>query len=160
MGTSTNAMLVYGYHLGGGDGEWLLQDAGEYGELPTLDWYTPDSEDGDDFITAAEKRLLAQLADFTETDWQADGYFDRERAAKARVSVEFESHCSGEYPMYLLAAKRITAYRGEAEEIDFPALQAELEQDGADAKLRAALDALGLRPTQERPRWLLCSYWG
>lgn len=159
MGQSTNAMLVYGYHLGGGDSDWLVQDAGEYGELPELDWYNPDGA-GDDLITAAEKRLLAQLADFTETDWQVDGYFDRERAARARLGVEFESHCSGEYPMYLLVAKRITAYRGDAKEIDFPALAAEVEAAGADAKLRAALDALGLQPTQERAQWLLCSYWG
>ncbi|GGW15807.1 hypothetical protein GCM10018980_51460 [Streptomyces capoamus] len=160
MGQSTNAMLVYGYHLGGGDSDWLVQDAGEFGELPALDWYNADDEDGDDFITAAEKRLLAQLADFTETDWQVDGYFERERAAKARLGVEFESHCSGDYPMYLLIAKGITAYRGGVKPIDFVALQAEVTQADADAKLRAALDALGLRPTQERAQWLLCSYWG
>lgn len=160
MGMSTNAMLVYGYHLGGGDSDWLVQDAGEYGELPGLDWYSADDEDGNDFITAAEKHLLTQLADFTETDWQADGYFDRERAAKARLGVEFESHCSGEYPMYLLITKGITAYRGSVETIDFAALQAEVDRVDADAKLRAALAALGLQPTQERAQWLLCSYWG
>lgn len=158
MGMSTNAMLVYGYHLGSDDSGWQVEGVGEYGELPALDWHESESDDAD-FGTDVELRLLASVG-FTETDWSADGYFDRERAAKARLGVALETHCSGDYPMYLLIAKGITAYRGDAKEIDFKALQAELEQSDADAKLRAALDALGLRPTQEQPRWLLCSYWG
>ncbi|GGW98962.1 hypothetical protein [Streptomyces chartreusis] len=158
MGMSTNAMLVYGYHLGSDDGGWLVRGVGEYGELPTLSWHQSESDDAD-FGTDVELRLLASVG-FTETDWSADGYYDRKREAEARLGVELEFHCSGDYPMYLLTAKSITAYRGDAKEIDFAALQAETEQAGADAKLRAALEALELRPTQEQPRWLLCSYWG
>ncbi|MEU3507643.1 hypothetical protein ABZ733_06905 [Streptomyces longwoodensis] len=157
---STNAMLVYGYHLGSDDSGWNVHGTSKYGELPPLGWYDAEAEDGDDFQEAAEKRLLATLAQFTETDWNAEGYFDREREAKARLGVQFDTHCSGEYPMYLLIAKGITAYRGDAKEIDFSALAAEVKAADADAKLRAALDALGLRPTQERAQWLLCSYWG
>jgi hypothetical protein len=151
MGQSTNAMLVYGYHLGGEEG-WQLEGAGEYGELPRLAWYDPESEDSD-FQEAAERRLLAELAGFTD-------YFTRERAAKAQLGVEFETHCSGDYPMFLLIAKGLTAYRGDVEEIDFGALAAEVEESGAEAKLRAALDALGVRPLQAQAKWLLCSYWG
>jgi hypothetical protein len=157
MGQSTNAMLAYGYNLGGEEG-WELQGLGEYDELPTLDWYDADNEDG--FQEAAEKRLLAELADFTETDWQVDGYFAREREAKARLGVEFDSHCSGDYPMYLLAAKVITVYRGSVKDIDMTTLAVEPEMNGWDDKLRAALGALGIAPTQAEPRWLLCSYWG
>ncbi|MGW5130379.1 hypothetical protein [Streptomyces sp. NPDC004135] len=158
MGQSTNAMLVYGYHLGGGDGGWELEGLGEYGELPPLPWY---ADEDSDFQEAAERHLLAQLAGFTET-WHSgsEGYFERERAAKAQLGVEFETHCSGSYPMYLLIAKGITAYRGEVEPIDFAALAAEVEQKGADEKLGAALTALGLTPKQQRPGWMLCSYWG
>ncbi|MFH9403291.1 hypothetical protein ACH4JS_26600 [Streptomyces sp. NPDC017638] len=160
MGMSASAMLVYGYHLGGGDIGWLVHGAGEYGELPALNWYDPDDEEGDGFQESAEHRLLTQLAGFTETDWQADGYFTREREAKARIGVQFDTHCSSDYPGYLLIAKGITAHQGKTQEIDFPALAAELAAVDADAKLRAALDTLGLRPTQERAQWLLCSYWG
>ncbi|MFF7485610.1 hypothetical protein ACFZBC_08940 [Streptomyces luteogriseus] len=160
MGMSTNAMLVYGYHLGGDDGGWLVQGAGEYGELPSLAWYDADAEDGDGFQESAENHLLATLAQFTEDDWRADGYFDRQRAAKARLGVQFDTHCSGDYPGYLLIAKGITVYRGSVEVIDFEALQAEVKAADADTKLRAALDALGIRPTQKRAQWLLCSYWG
>lgn len=158
MGQSTNALLVYGYHLGGGDGGWELQGLGEYGELPDLPWYNEEDEDlqGD-----AERHLLAQIAGFTET-WGPDneGYHDREKEAKARLGVEFETHCSGSYPMYLLIAKGITAYRGDVELVDFTELTAEVQEKDADAKLRAALDVLGLTPKQERPGWMLCSYWG
>lgn len=158
MGQSTNAMLVYGYHLGSDDSGWLVEGVGEYGELPPLDWHDGESDDAD-FQGDAELRLLASVG-FTESDWRADGYHDRERAARTSLGVELESHCSGGYPMYLLIAKGITVYRGSVEEIDFAALQAEIQQADADTKLRAALDALGLQPTQAEPRWLLCSYWG
>jgi hypothetical protein len=159
MSTSTNGILAYGYDLGG-DEEWKLQDAGEFGEFPDLDWYDPESEDGDDFQTAAETRLLATIAGFTETDWQADGYFDREREAKARLGVEFDTYCSDSYPMFLLATKVITVYRGSTEVIDMADLAAAPAREGWDDKLRAALDALGLKPTQQQAKWLLCSYWG
>lgn len=34
------------------------------------------------------------------------------------------------------------------------------EAEGWDEKLRTALVALGIMPTQGRAQWLLCSYWG
>lgn len=160
MGQSTNGMLVYGYDLGSDDDGWKIQGAGEFGEMPALDWFDADAEDGDDFATAAEQRLLVELAGFTETDWQVDGYFERERAAKAQLSVEFDTYCSGEYPMYVLAAKVITVYRGSVEEIDMVDLAAAPAREGWDDKLRTALAALGITPTQEQAKWLLVSYWG
>ncbi|HEY8985719.1 MAG TPA: hypothetical protein VIU15_39880 [Streptomyces sp.] len=160
MGMSTDAILAYGYHLGGPDGGWELHGLDKYDELPALPWYDVDDEEGDDFQSAAERHLLVTIADFTETDWRADGYDDRRKAARSRVGVGFETHCSADYPGFLLITKGITVYRGSVKEIDFAALQAEVQEAGADAKLRAALDALGLQPTQERAQWLLCSYWG
>lgn len=159
MGQSTNAMLMYGYHLGSDDGGWELQGLSEYGELPAFDWYDPEAEDGDDFQSAAERKLMAEIAGFTE-EWSpdAEGYWDRERAAKARVGVKFASHCSDDYPMYVLVTKVITVYRGEVEEID-PIKDLAVQPEWDD-KLRAALEALGLNPTQETASWFLCSYWG
>jgi hypothetical protein len=157
MSTSTDGILAYGYDLGGGEG-WKLQDCGEYGELPELPWFNEDSDD--DFQSAAERRLLAELADFTETDWQVDGYHARQRDAKARLGVEFDTYCSGEYPEFLLATKVITVYRGDVKHIDMAALTVEPKMNGWDEKLRAALTALGITPVQDKPRWLLASYWG
>ena len=68
MGTSTNAVLFYGYNLGGSDG-WLIEEAGEYGEWDS-DWYQPEDEDCEGVIEEAAKRLLAATG-FTETDWRA-----------------------------------------------------------------------------------------
>ncbi|MFD7661027.1 hypothetical protein [Streptomyces sp. NPDC059788] len=157
MGQSTDAMLVYGYHLGGGDSGWELEGLGKYGELPELPWYGPE----DDFQTAAERHLLATLTGFTET-WEPgkDGYFQREREARATLGVEFETHCSDRSPMYLLIAVGVTAHRGCATPVGFTQLADEVTRQGADAKLRQALDALGIRPRQRRPGWLLCSWWG
>jgi hypothetical protein len=160
MGRSTNGMLAYGYDLGGEEG-WKLQEAGEYGELPSLPWFDPDDEEGDGFQEAAERRLLAEIAGFTET-WSIgnEGYFDREKAAEGLVGVKFGTYCSGEYPMFLLAAKVITVYGGDVKGIDIAALAVEPEMNGWDEKLHAALQVLGITPVQEKAKWLLASYWG
>lgn len=156
MGQSTNGILAYGYDLGEGLG--MIREAGEYGELPPLAWFDPEHDD--DLIEAAGRRLLAELAGFTETDWQVDGYFDREREANARLGVELETYCSESCPMYVLAAKVITVYRGSVEEIDMTELAVAPEMNGWDEKLQAAVAALGITPVQDKPKWLLASYWG
>lgn len=153
MGTSTNAYLMYGYDLGDADG-WKIQGIDEY-EPWEPEWL----DEGEGLHGSAEKLLLAAVG-FTETDWHADGYFDRKKAAEEQAGVEIESHCSGEYPMYVLSAKKITAYRGDVKTVDFAALQAHVLDADLDGKLARACDVLGLRPVQEQPAWLLCSYWG
>lgn len=162
MGTSTDGILAYGYDLGGDEEGWKVRETGEYGDLK-LDWLADAGEDGDednDVVEQMRKRLLAVVAGFTETDWEADGYFDRESDAENAVGVGFESYCSGEYPMYVLAAKVITAKRGDCDVIDMAALSDPETLAGHDAKLSAALTALGITPAQGKPAWLLCSYWG
>lgn len=155
MGTSTDAILAYGYDLGSEEGEWQVGEIGEYGDL-IVDWYDSEAEDPD-FIEAVETKLLA-AAGFTETDWQVDGYFQRKREALAGIGVEVISHCSHECPMYILAAHSTTAYRGSPKTIDPSELLA--MQKDADARLARALEVLGLTPTQEAPAWLLASDWG
>lgn len=153
MGTSTNGILVYGFNLGGGDSEWEIAEAGEYGSWEP-EWHTGD----DDVITAAETKLKESVG-FTETDWRVDGYFEREREAEKRVGVEFKSYCSGEYAMWTLAATSITAYRGDAIEVDFAALEQQRIDEDWDAKLKRACEVLGVTPKQGQPKWLLVSYW-
>ena len=157
MGTSTNAVLAYGYNLGGSESEWAVHEAGEYGEL-NLDWHGEEAEEG--FAEAAEARLLAEIAGFTER-WgdNPDGkYWERHGAAKSRLGVELESYCHSEYPMYLLATKVITVHRGDAEVLDLKALTDTPPE--WDERLAAAVAALGITPKQERPGWVLVSYWG
>jgi len=157
MGTSTNGILAYGYNLGGDEGGWQIAEAGEYGDWEPP-WF-PDEDEDNDFMSAAMRVLRASVG-FTETDWRADGYFDRQRDADARIGVELESYCSGDYPMWLLAAQVITVYRGDVQHIDFPSLLAAQVEGGWDTKLAAAVAALGITPKQERPGWMLVSYWG
>lgn len=151
MGTS-DGILAYGYNLGGPE-EWLVREVGDNGEV-TAEWWD------DDDVTEAAITALRTAAGFTETDWEADGYFDRRNAADARIGVVIDTHCSGEYPEYLLAAHVTTAARGYPETLDLAELQAQAVTDGWDDKLRAALEVLGLTPTQEKPGWILASYWG
>lgn len=146
MGQSTNGILVYGYNLGGSDG-FKVREAGEYGALP--DEWDPGDEG---FSKEAERRLLA-LAGFTETDWQVEGFYDRKWEAEERLNVKLQEHCSGSYPMYVLAVKVFTARRGDCKAVDCTVAP---EWDG---QLQSAIAALGLTPTQGKAQWLLCSYW-
>lgn len=165
MGTSTDGILAYGYDLGGKDHGWKVAEVDEYGQWEP-DWLGNDLDDdqgddqgGYDLISAAETRLMASVG-FTEIDCGADGFFQRRRAAATRLGVEFESHCSHEYPLWLLSAHTITARRGEAMSVDFVELDRLRVDCRWDAKLAVALDALGITPNQERPGWILVSYWG
>jgi hypothetical protein len=162
MGVSTDAILAYGYDLGGGD-EWQVRELDEYGGLiPDTGGWVPDPETEDDYdlIELAERHLL-NASGFTETyeDGRKD-YFARERAAKESLGVEFETYCSDESPMYLLAAKVLTVARGYVEDAAAFILAAEQARPEMDAKLRAAVEALGVTPVQDEPKWLLVSYWG
>lgn len=159
MGVSTNGVLAYGYDLGGGEAEWKIQGLGDYEEWKP-DWFERGEDDGDDdVVTAAEQHLL-RASGFTETDWSVDGYFERKRAAEAALGVEFETYCSGEYPIWALVAHSITCRRGDAQQIDFAALEAQRVEEGWDAQLQHALTVLGITPEQAKPSWLLLSYMG
>ena len=154
MGNSADGILAYGFNLGGDEG-WEIAEAGEYDEW-TPDWY---DEDEEDLISDAEKHLL-RAAGFDETDYKADGYYDRKREAGARVGVELVTYCSFDYPIYALAAHTVTVYQGHVTEVDWAELERQRVSEGWDAKLTAALAVLGATPKQERPKWLLLSRWG
>lgn len=153
MGVSTDAMLLYGYDLGSGE-EWKIEGVDQYGVLERA-WLGED----DEFSEAAMRVLLASIG-FTETDWQVEGFFRRQREAEERLVVSLESHCSDEYPMWVLAAQKVVASRGTALVVDFAELDAQRQAGDWDDKLRAALEALGITPTQAEPCWLLASNWG
>jgi hypothetical protein len=162
MGSSPSAFLAYGYDLGSSE-SWKLRETDEYGYLDSarIAWYD-DSDDAPDFIQQAERRLLAVLAGFTEK-WgdNPDGhYFDREEAAKAQVSVKFDTYSYHEYPKYVLAAKVIEVGDDQALIVNPTDLTPDLgEVLRWNSALSAALEALGITPEQETPSWLLCAYY-
>lgn len=153
---SITAHLVYGYDLGGPE-EWRIREKDEYGDPTGLDWYDPEDDD-DDFAGSVAVRLRDRLAGFTErwTPGDDESYFDRKQAAQARVGVDVVTHCSSDFPSYALITHKITAYRGQVTPVEHVEDQA--EEAAANQRLAAALQALGLTPVQDAPRWLLLAY--
>ena len=165
MGRTIKASLAYGYCLGGGDGGWEFQevysdDEYEIGYGPKLDWYDDEDEDGDGFQEQATTRLLAS-AGFTETDWQAEGYYERRWGAEKELGVQFErtGYEGGDLLLIVKQEGEFDAYCGNAEEID-PAMLTAVGNAEADARLAAALQTLGITPNQPKPAWLLTCYYG
>ncbi len=176
MGSSSRAHLAYGYDLGTEE-DFRCAERGEYGS-PKLPWlpgsddeddrdeeYDEDDETDDDetdFVTAVETLLLERVGGFTETNWHADGYFDRKRAADAVVGVEVAAAGGDDYPGWMLVAagSERSVEWSEAMTLDLGAMATEPAAKGWDAKLTAALSALGLTPTQDGPRWLVFPSYG
>jgi hypothetical protein len=162
MGTSTNATLVYGYHFGSGESPELHEcdetEANEYGYFKASWWDAENEEpcgDDNDLFDVMMHRLFDSLeAPEVEYGWE------RADVVKERMGVWFESHCSGEYPMWVLCTAEFTAYRGDAKLVDVARLAADPVEKGWDAKLAEALRILDVHPRQESPGWLLVSYWG
>lgn len=166
MGQSTDALLVYGYDLGSDD-EW---------NVPELEPSDDDEDDTDEDDELAD-RIVATLlvaAGFTEPDPDPDApysdspeyrqsphfqwYLRRGRAEEA-LPVKVETHCSVEYPMYLLAAHVLRAWRGQPKFPDLAELDRQRVAEDWDGKLAAAVKALGWT-MDGPPRWILCSDWG
>lgn len=150
MGQSTDAILAYGYDLGGPE-DWKIRGWDWRDEQPKPDWFDED-DDGAGFADSAITVLSAKLLGtvISEDDWSA-----RSKAEKL-LKVSFITHCSGDYPMLLLVAQGTTASRG------YPKFLGPLDfyvDPEWHAALTEALTALEIVPTQEDPRWVLASYW-
>lgn len=166
MGTSTDGILAYGYDLDGQDGLNAVeaQPREKYGSgyLKTS-WYDEEAEgqatdeDGDELslIEILEKRLYDAIPDAPEArySWQRDDL------VKTHYGVWFESHCSGDYPMYILATHAVTAHRGHPKTLDFAALEAQRVAEDWDGRLTRALAILEVTPLKPAA-WLLASDWG
>jgi hypothetical protein len=160
--SSPSAFLAYGYDLGSGE-SWKFRETDEYGYLDParIAWYD-DDDDASDFIEQAGRRLLAEIAGFTETwdTWSGDGnFFTAESAAKGRLGVVFETYSYGEYPMHVLAAKVIDVGDDTALAVDLAELVAHPDRPQWDAALFDAVKVLGITPEQDKPSWLLCAYY-
>ncbi|MGX1301367.1 hypothetical protein RKD35_002855 [Streptomyces albogriseolus] len=135
MGRATDAILAYGYDLGGPDDTWHVQETNEYGVLNPRAWWNEEQDDPT-FLEAAQARL-----------------------AEAGVTgVEVRRHCTHTYGEYLLVTTATVAHRGYPKTLDLDDLtRSQLAADWDD-QLAAALAALGLTSTQDAPAWLLAVY--
>jgi len=152
MGTSTNGHLCYGVAFEE-DFEFPWVD----GEIE--DWWTYTVHgfkhsfeifDGDGNYLNGRK----------PPEDEVSRYFEERRAFDAahRLPVALVNYCSGDYPMYALAAPSTvrTATRGSPTVIDPASLV--VADDERDALLRFLAEHDIEAP--EAPAWLLTSYWG
>lgn len=145
MSTSTSAKLMYGYHLKNDEDGWLIQPVDG-----------KDEDDWDAIISDAGEDRLRESVGFDGTGYDDDpeDWRTRRRAADAKVGVVLE-HGGYDFSDLYLSAKTYEVYfSAECMTIDPAVLLAEAGED-ADARLRHALQALGVAPVQEKPAWLL-----
>lgn len=168
MGTSTNGMMIYGYDFGDEGSLQLAEcqesEANPYGYLKTS-WWDDEHEDavegeGEEraqlnVFELMERRLYEAIPDAPPVEWS----WQRDDPVKAHFGVWFEHYCSGDYPMYVLAAASFQVYRGDTTLVDVDRLRDDPAANGWDAKLAEALRILDVHPLQEKPGWLLASYW-
>lgn len=153
MGSSPYGLLAYGYDLGGGGGGYTFRETGEFGDL-NVDWFNYD--DGPDFISACVDRLRASVG-FTETDWDADGFFARRAAADAAIGVMFEQTGEHDQASWMLVTTIKTAEWDDTKVVDPQALINDPVTHDWDTKLGLALRVLGITPERDKPEWLLTS---
>lgn len=135
MGRATDAILAYGYDLGGPDDTWHVQETTTWGSLLPRDWWDP-RQDDPTFLEAAQARL-----------------------AEAGVTgVTVRRHCTHTYGEYLLVTHATVAHRGYPKTLDLADLTRSQLAGDWDDQLTAALHALDLTPTQDAPGWLLAVY--
>ncbi len=188
MGSDPGANLAYGYDLGSTD-EWLLAEAtGEWGEL-VLPWYdetiddeneSEDDEEDTGFAAALMNRLYAAIPDPPP----ADHNYGRANAAAAHWGVKLVSAGSlteGSTGEVLIAVgsdegRHRSVEWSETMPLDLDELAALPAANGWDAKLAAAITALGITPVRDvsepgtprderkkapvGPRWLVFPTYG
>lgn len=133
MGVSTNGILVFGIQLP---------------EEETPDFLEDFDGDFDSFLNS-----LSGLP-----KWREEGHdFEKDRAFRESFPVDLLSHCSYDYPMFILAVRGTekTAYRGDPKIIDPSSLV--VSPDKIE-ELRKFCDEYDIE--WEEPKWYLCSMWG
>ena len=168
MGVSTNGILFYGYC-------WQDEDVKLFRDEEGRDWpgYLAIKRGHKDPWDALPKRLHDRSASEYVHDydqrwrlidtWKAehraelDAWHSLQNAIEQEFGVELGRHCSGEYPMPFLAAKKYTARRGHPVPVDVADLAVDPEWTG---KLDRWLSEMGVEKPHPEPRWWLVSYWG
>lgn len=154
MGTSTDAILCWGIKLSEEDGERLpwADRAEELGF---------DEDDYEDYLAYALCGIEPPKEPYVDgaQNQNYKDYWAAKREALKECGIELVTHCSYDYPMYILAISpsKVQASRGYPQTI----LRSDMgrpETDNWQEKLSDACQKLGIEPAAGE--WILCSLWG
>ncbi len=153
MGVSTDAILVFGIDL---VKTGYLKEAGDE---PAF--FTEQDEEDWDFDKVLMRDAGLAPWGYHENENQREDYkvfSARRKQAQEQAGVELITHCSGDYPMYILAVANVgwCASRGSTIEISKDDML--MNQLVGINKLREFCVRHDI-PWSD-PKWLLCSYWG
>lgn len=165
MGQSTNGMLAYGYSIG--DGSPPVVGLGEDEDWRPADFVVDrDSEEYYDFdFRAWAERKLLTVAGHPVGE---DDYYDPDDLKKY-WGVWFEAEGWSENPSYLLVTFEESS--DTPRDVDLLALERQPLEEGWNDKLAAVLKVLDIEgltypedlyedvKREQRPRWMLTSYW-
>lgn len=145
MGTSTNAILFYGY-------VWK-----EEAEL---------CEDNEWIDVVLAKRGVkdpyAVIPYVKPSEVDSSAYFEAKRLLEEEIGCDIGFHCSGAYaiPYVFITDSEITAYRGDAVKVASAQLIVSSNPSWAE-KLDAFVQELEIDLSEAQgPGWFLVSYWG
>lgn len=163
MSDSAEGILTYGISIGGEENGWKIQGVDRWEEWRPS-WLKPAADDPEEYCEASYERdamnALLAAAGFTETDKDADGYYERRDEAFKRVGVDFITHNThGRWKQYILATFSFSADQYRVQGID-PDIIATAPTELWDGRIEDALRVLGIKPVQEKPCWLLTAYYG
>ena len=150
MGTSTNAILAFGFDLG-------VEDTEELPEKMLEDNRDIDEEDGFDFNRVAAKMAGIEQPSVkyegNEEAWRA--YWKKQSDAAKACPIDLITHCSYDCPMYFLAVRgtKIVANRGFPELAVMPPISGDQLQALRDFCARYEID-------WQEPAWHIFSLWG
>jgi len=142
MGTSTDAILYFGFDLGSEedlDAPWIEEDM-----------------EVDAFI-AAKWGVVEPNGPFTGNEAAYREYWEKEKSIIDRLDCHVDIHCSSNYYCYFVAikSKTLTARRGYPESFDKSFL--DVSKEDID-KLKRYCELAEI--TWEDPSWAIASYWG
>lgn len=88
-------------------------------------------------------------------------YWANKREAAAKCPVQFDTHCSGDYPMPFLYIQGTltTANRGDPAPIDVKQLYSSTDTDVWNTHLIGMAKTMGINIGDAKPGWWLASNW-
>jgi hypothetical protein len=146
MGVSTDGILCYGIDLNKedeGSPKFLQGIGGEGMEF-------------EDFLAKLEGIESPKVPYSDDTKPLYKKYWDKKNGLEEKYGIELVYHCSGDYPMHILAIleSKHRAHRGCPEKLGQEIVAKKEWKD----TLKDFCKKAGIK--YEEPQWLLCSNWG